>query len=54
MAHSYPSANETEDGYRKLADRYAQTIIEQAEEIRRLKKRNNELEQKVKRGSDGR
>ena len=50
MAHSYPSASETEDGYRKLADRYAITISEQREEINRLKCENNSLRQKLNRG----
>ena len=50
MAHSYPSASEAEDGYRKLADRYAVTIAEQREEINRLKRENNSLRQKLNRG----
>ena len=50
MSHSYPSALETEDGYRKLADRYAITIVEQREEIARLKRENNALRQKLSRG----
>jgi hypothetical protein len=50
MAHSYPSADETQDGFKKLSDRYAITIIEQKEEISRLKRENNNLRQKLHRG----
>ena len=50
MAHSYPSASETEDGFKKLSSRYAITIIEQQEEISRLKRENNNLRQKLHRG----